>query len=127
MATFSGSALQSALRPPEAAHQIGQRAGDEEVLLNEAKSLAHARGVVRVEHPRERFGGERLGQRTDEVAAAELLEVEEIGRGGRPQPQRIDRLAAEADHRTIERDADQRGWPAGNRAQAPAAQLEHRS
>ena len=35
------------------------------------------------------------------------LEVEVIGRGGRPQPQRVDRLAAVADHRPIERDADQ--------------------
>ena len=77
MATFSGSALQSALRPAEAPHQIGQRTGDQEILLHKAQSLSHAGGVVGIEHPRERFGGERLGQRADEIAAAELLEVED--------------------------------------------------
>ena len=61
MATFSGSALQSALRCAEAAHEIGQRAGDEEILLHEAQSLALLRGVVGIEHARERFGRERLG------------------------------------------------------------------
>ena len=54
---------------PEAPHEVGQRAGDEEILLHEAQALAHARGVVGVEHARERFGRERLGQRADEVAA----------------------------------------------------------
>ena len=30
-----------ALRPAEAPHEVGQRAGDEEILLHEAQALAH--------------------------------------------------------------------------------------
>ena len=69
IATLSGSALQSALRAPEAPHEVGQRAGDEEIFLHEAQPLPHARRVVGIEHAGQRFGGERLGQRADEVAA----------------------------------------------------------
>ena len=108
----------------EAAHEVGQRAGDEEVLLHEPQPLPHARGVVGIEHPGQRLGRERLGQRADEVAAAELLEVEVVGRRGRPEPQRVDRLAAVADDRPIERDADQARRPAGDRPQVAAAHLE---
>ena len=57
----------------EAPHEIGQRAGDEKILLHEAQPLPHARGVVGIEHARERFGRQRLGQRADEIAAAENL------------------------------------------------------
>ena len=112
---------------PEAPHEIGQRAGDEEVLLHEAQPLALAGGVVGIEHARERFGGERLGEGADEVAAAERLEVEVVGRRRGPQPQRVDRLAAVADHRPIERDADQGRRPAGDRAQRPRRASRTRS
>ena len=61
MATFSGNALQSALRAPEAAHEVGQRAGDQKILLHEAQALPHGRGIVGIEDPREGFGRERLG------------------------------------------------------------------
>ena len=102
---------------PEAPHQIGQRAGDQKILLHEAQSLPHARRVVGIEHPREGFGRERLGHRADEIAVAELLEIEVIGRRRGPEPQRVDGLAAVADDGPIERDADQprtagRGWRA---------------
>ena len=46
---------------PEAAYQIGQRRGDQEVFLHEAQCLTHARGVVRIEYPRERLGSQALG------------------------------------------------------------------
>ena len=91
----------------EAPHQVRQRARDEEVLLHEAQCLSHARGVVGIEHPRQRFGGEPLGQRAHELAAAERLEVEGLGRRGRPEAERVDRLAAVADHRAIEGQPDQ--------------------
>ena len=109
---------------PETPDQIGQRAGDEEILLHEAERLPHARGVVRIEHPRQRFGRERLGQGADEIAAAEFLEVEEIGRAGGPEPERVDGLAPVAHHRAIVRDADQAGRPADDCAQAAAVHLE---
>ena len=47
---------------PEAPQQIGQRTGDEKILLHEAQALAHTGGVIGVQDARHRFGGERLGQ-----------------------------------------------------------------
>ena len=70
-----------------------------------------------IEDPRERFGGERLGQRAHEIAAAEFLKIEEIGRGGRPQTERVDGLAAVADNRPIERNSDQ-SWTDGRESGA---------
>ena len=63
---------------PEAADEVGQRAGDQEVLLHEAQPLPLRRRIVRIEHAGQRLGRERLGERADEVAVAELLEVEVV-------------------------------------------------
>ena len=109
---------------PEAPYEIGQRAGDQKILLNKAQCLSHARGVVGIQHPRQGFGCESAGQRSDEIAAAECLKVEIVGRSCRPQPQRIDGLAAVADHGPIKRDTDQRGGPAGYGAQLSTDHLE---
>ena len=58
----------------------------------------------------------------DELAAAELLEVEDIGRGRGPEPQRVDGLAAVADDRAVERNAEQARGPADDGMQrAPRA------
>ena len=119
MATFSGNELQSALLAPEAPHEIGQRTGDEKILLHEPQSLSLAGGVVGIENAGERFGIERLGQRADEIAAAEFLKVEIIVRRRGPEPERIDGLAAVAHDRAIEWNADQTGRPAEDRAQVP--------
>ena len=85
MATLSGKRAPIGIAAPEAPDQIGQRAGDQEILLHEAQSLAHARGIVRIEHARQRFGREGLGQSADEIAAAEFLKIEEIGAWRRPR------------------------------------------
>ena len=97
---------------PESSDQVGQRAGDEKVFLDEPQPLPLGRGVVGIEHAGERLGGERLRQRADEIAVAERLEVEVVGRGRRPEAERVDRLAAVAHHGPIERHADQRRRPA---------------
>ena len=102
----------------EAAHEIGERAGDQKILLHEAQALPHARGVVGIEDPRQGFGREPLGQRAHELAVAERLEVEVVGRRGGPEPERVDGLAAVAHHRAIEGQADQARRPADDRAQA---------
>ena len=73
MATFSRKRTPIGVVAPEAAHEIGQRAGDQKILLHEAQSLPHARGVVRIQDPRERFGLEGLGHRADEIAVTEFL------------------------------------------------------
>ena len=71
-----------------------------------------------IQHARQRLGGERFGQRADEIAAAELLEVEVIRRAGGPQAQRVDGLAAVADHRPVVGNADQRRGPVPRRRAA---------
>ena len=108
----------------KAPHQVGERAGDQEILLQEAQSLSPAGGVVGVQDPRQGLGGQGLGQRADEVAAAESLEVEIVGSGRRPQTKRVDRLAAVADHRPVERNAEQDRGPPGDGLQLARAQLE---
>ena len=110
--------------PPEASHQVGQRAGDQEVLLHEAQPLTLCRRIVWIEHPGQRFGLERLGERTDEVALAELLEVEVVVRRSGPEAEGIDGLPPVADDGTVERNADQRRRPTGDGAEGTATHLE---
>ena len=80
------------------------RAGDEEILLHETQRPALLRGVVRIEDAGERLGRQGLGEGADEIAGAEPLEVEEVGRAGGPEPERVDRLAAVPDDRPVVRD-----------------------
>src|SRR5258705_11266764 len=54
----------------------------------------------------------------------ERLEIEVVGRARPPQAQCVDRLAAIAHYRPIERNADQRGRPADDRAQRSSPELE---
>ena len=60
---FLGKRAPVGVAAPEAAHEIGQRAGDQEILLQEPQPLASCCGVVGIQHARQRFGRERLGQR----------------------------------------------------------------
>ena len=108
----------------ESPDEIGQRAGDEKVLLHEPQLLATRRRVVGIEDPRQRLRGQRPGQRADELAVAECLEIEEIRGGRRPQAQRVDRLAAVTDDGSIVRDTDQRRWPPGNWRQRSSSKLD---
>ena len=115
MATFSGSALQSALLRRKRRTRSASEQATRKYSCTKRSPWPMAGGVVRIEHARERLGRERLGQRADEVAAAELLEVEVVRRRRGPEAQRVDGLAAVADDRAIERDADQAGRLAGDR------------
>src|SRR5271166_3016440 len=69
---------------PKAAQEIGQRAGDEKILLFEAQRLPPFRTVIGIQHPGQRFGCESTSHRCDEIAAAEFLEVEIVGRSCGP-------------------------------------------
>src|SRR5215510_5621768 len=109
---------------PEAPHEIGERAGDQKIFLYKPQSLSLARVVVGIQYAGQRFGLERLSQRADEIAAAKFLKVEIIVRRRGPEPQRIDGLAVGTDYWTVERDSDQTGRPARDRAQDTAAYLE---
>ena len=68
----------------EAPDEIGQRAGDQEILLHEAQALSHAGGIVWIQHAGQRFGRESPSQGADKIAAAELLKVEIVGCSGGP-------------------------------------------
>src|SRR5262249_54863738 len=99
-------------------------AGYQEILLHEPKPLAHARGVVRIQHPCQGLGSEFLRHSADEFAVAERLKVEVV-RGGRfPETQRVDRLSAVADYRPIVGDADETRWAARDDPQFAGARLE---
>ncbi len=121
---FFGESVPVGVVCPEAAHEVGQRARDEEVLLQEAQALAARRRVVGVEHARQRFRGERFGERRNEIPAAEALEIEVVGRRGAPQAQRVDGLAAKAHDGPIERDAEQAERPTRDQAQEAVAHRE---
>ena len=124
MATFSGQGAPVGVARAETPHEIGQRAGDQKIFLHKTQSLPHGGVIVGIQHPGQRFGLECLGQRADEIAAAEFLKVEVIVCRRGPEPQRIDGLAAVADDRAIERNADESRWTADDRAQGAAAHLE---
>src|SRR6185437_4172327 len=78
----------------KAPDEVEQGAGDKKVLLHKAECLAHARGVIGIENPGQRFRRQALGERANKLAGAERLKVEEIGRSRCPEPQRVDCLAA---------------------------------
>ncbi len=109
---------------PKAADRVSQRAGDQEVLLEEAQSLSFRRRVVRVEDARQRFGRERLGQRPDEIAAAELLEVEVLGSRCRPQAQRVHCFSAVSDYRPVVGSAYQGGRSVPHQAKRPRVNVK---
>jgi hypothetical protein len=99
----------------ESTYQIGRGAGDEKILLYESQSLRRTRGVIWTQYPSERLGFENFGHSAHEIAVAELLEVEVIGRRCGPEPERVDGFAAVAHHGAFEGDTDEAGRHARNR------------
>ena len=66
-------------------HDIGKRACDKKILLHEPQPLPPAGRIVGIQHSRQRFGGQLLRERANEIAVAEFLKVKVIRRGGDPQ------------------------------------------
>ena len=118
-----GERVPVAVAGHEAAQDVGERAGHQEVLLDEAQRLPGAGRVVRVQDPGERFRGEGGGQRRDEVPLAEGLEVEGLVRARRPETQGVDVLPTVAHHRPVVGDAVDGGRPPRNGLQGPALDL----
>ena len=120
-------------RPPvrvrlaESANDIAERAGDEEIFLHQPEFAPLHGVIVGVENPGQRFRVERFGDRGDEIAAAEPLKVEPFRGRGAPQPQRVDRLAAIADHRPIIGDANQRRGAVRDHPERALTQFERAS
>jgi hypothetical protein len=91
----------------EAAHDVGQRAGDEEVLLHQAQFLAGLGGVVRVEHLGDGLGDGLLTQGIDVAAFVEDLEIEVLIRLRLPEAEHVHRAAVVADDGNVPRQAEQ--------------------
>ncbi len=112
------------IRLPKPADSIRERTGDEEIFLHEPEFASLGRMVVRIENAGQQFGVEGFRDRSDEVAAAEPLEIERMHRGRAPQAQRVDRPAAVADHGAIIGHADERRGAVGDHAQLTGSQFE---
>src|SRR5262249_43757795 len=78
----------------EAPYKVGQRAGNQKILLNEAQPLTYARGDVGIQNPGQGYRFESFGPRPDEFAVAEYLEVEKVVRRRGPEPKRVYGFAA---------------------------------
>ena len=91
----------------EAADDVAQRAGDEEVLLDEAKFLSGFGVVVRVKHLTDRFRHVFLLHGLLVAAAIEGFEIKLLGGLGFPQAKEIHRLGAVAGNRNIVGNADE--------------------
>ena len=124
MATFSGSVAQSALLLRKRRRRSAREQATRKYSWTKPQSLPPGSGIVGIQDPREGFGGEPLGHGADEIALAELLEIEVIGSRRRPQPEGVDGFAAVTDHRTVEGNADQRGGFAEDGVQGAAPHLE---
>ena len=117
-------------RPPirvrfaKSAHDIAERTGDKEIFLHQPELAPLHRMIVGIENARQRFRVKRFGDRGDEIAAAELLEVETLRGGGAPEPQCVDRVAAIADHRPVIGNADEPRGAVRHQLQRALAQIE---
>src|SRR5438046_9129533 len=103
---FLGEQAPVGVGPTKTAYEIGQRTGDQEILLHKAQALSLACGIVRIQNARERFGRQGFRERADEVAGAESLEVKKIRRRRSPEAERVDCLPAIPNGRALERNAE---------------------
>src|SRR6266702_88523 len=81
--------------------QVLQRGRDEEIFLAQPQLAARRALVIRIEELADRFRAGLLGAGAEIVAGVEDVELERIGRARRPQPQRVDVLAAPAHDRGV--------------------------
>src|SRR5260370_26305467 len=84
-----------------AAHEVEQRSGREEILLTQPQFLARGRRVAGVEHFRDRFGPNAVGERADVVARVEGVEPQRVRRARSPKAQGVHVMAAPADDRRV--------------------------
>ena len=83
------------------AQQVLQRRRGEEDLLPQAQLVPGGRGVGGIEDARHGFQPDAVGERADVVAAVEVLQRQRVVGARRPQPQRVDVLAAPAGDRGV--------------------------
>ena len=119
-ATFEREAAQLSVGGEVPLDQILQRGGDEEIFLAQPQLAARGAFVVRIEEFADRFRARLLGDGAEVVAGVEDVEPQRIGRARRPQPQRVDVLAAPADDRRVVGDGLDGFRRTPGRAVAPA-------
>ena len=88
-----------------ATQNVLQRAGDEEVLLTQAKLFALLRVVVRIQDLRQRLRLHLVHDGANVFAAVEILQVDFVVSLCGPKAKRVDRLAAVTDHGNVIRNA----------------------
>src|SRR5215472_12718784 len=81
--------------------QVLQGSRDEEIFLPQSQLAPGWALVIRIQELANRFGARFFSDCADIVAGIENVEFERVGRTRRPQPQRIDLLAAPTDDRGI--------------------------
>src|SRR4029077_15818640 len=108
----------------ETAHQVGHGTRDQEIFLQESKSLPLRCGIVRIQHAGKRLRFESLAQSAHEVAGAKLLKIEVFGCRRGPEPERVDLPSAIAHHGTIKRNTDQARRPVRDDMKITFLQLE---
>ncbi len=86
-----------------AADDVLDRCGGEEILLPQPQFLTGRIGIGGIEYPHQAVGAHLIGECPGMIAGVERVEPDRIQRGGSPKPQRVDPLAAPADHRGIDR------------------------
>ena len=87
--------------PPD---DVLERGGGEEIFLPQPQLLARGRAVRRIEDADQRLRRQLSGQRAGIVARIEPIEPDGVDRLCGPQAQRVDPLAAPADHGGVDRD-----------------------
>ncbi len=96
-----GEAAQLAFRVEMALHQILQRRRHEEIFLAQPQFAARRAFVIGIEEFADRFGARFMGAGAEIVAGVEHVDAQRVRRARRPQPQRVDVLAAPADDRRV--------------------------
>src|SRR5579862_4773608 len=86
---------------PETRNDVGKRTTNQEILLDEAQCLTGDGRIVGVQYACDGLSRHPIYHGADEIAGAELAEVEEIRRSRRPEPERIDVCSAVAYYWTI--------------------------
>ncbi len=83
------------------AHHVLEAGGSEQVMLAQTQLLAVLAGVVGIEHHGYVLGLVLGGHRLGVAAGIEFIEIEDVGSGGFPQPQRVDHAVLVAGDRYI--------------------------
>ena len=91
----------------EAADDVLERAGDEEILLDQSQLLAALGLVIRIENLGNGLTDILVTDSLVVATAVEGLKVEILGRLGRPETQEVDGVRAVSGHRDVVRDADE--------------------